>query len=254
MQSSTNPRTSTLIRQRNGYTVLVVQHAITEERSDGQGYTALVAWGADPDHPSPRSDLALIMAGPYYGLDTALYPSQDEVQPSGSAVAWSAIWSGAAVAISVTLILLMIGAGLGFAAVSPWPGLGARASTFTITAGIWLIVAQWLSSMIGGYIAGRLRTRWTGLHTDEVFFRDTAHGLITWSVATIAVVGVAVLVTALSSLGVQPSPPATSPELVDQARKTAATFSIFGGLSMLIGAFVAATSAAIAGRLRDKHP
>ncbi len=25
-------------------------------------------------------------------------------------------------------------------------------------------------------MTGRLRTRWVGIHTDEVFFRDTAHG------------------------------------------------------------------------------
>jgi hypothetical protein len=44
---------------------------------------------------------------------------------------------------------------------------------------------------LGGYIAGRLRTRWVGTHTHEVFFRDTAHGLITWAVATILVAAVA---------------------------------------------------------------
>jgi hypothetical protein len=54
-----------------------------------------------------------------------------------------------------------------------------------VTAAIWLIVTQWLSAAVGGYIAGRLRTRWIGTHTHEVFFRDTAHGLITWAVATL---------------------------------------------------------------------
>lgn len=33
-------------------------------------------------------------------------------------------------------------------------------------------------------MTGRLRTRWVGTHTHEVFFRDTAHGLVTWAVAT----------------------------------------------------------------------
>jgi hypothetical protein len=54
-----------------------------------------------------------------------------------------------------------------------------------VTTAIWLIVIQWVSSAVGGYIAGRLRTRWVGTHAHEVFFRDTAHGFVTWSVATV---------------------------------------------------------------------
>jgi hypothetical protein len=63
--------------------------------------------------------------------------------------------------------------------------------TFTVTAAIWLIVTQWISAGLGGYIAGRLRTRWIGTHTHEVFFRDTAHGLVTWAVATVVVAAIA---------------------------------------------------------------
>jgi hypothetical protein len=104
-----------------------------------------------------------------------------------SAASWPAIFAGAVVAISVSLILLALGSGLGFASISPWPGRGASATTFTVTAAIWLIVTQWLSAALGGYIAGRLRTKWVGTHTHEVFFRDTAHGFVTWSVATVFV-------------------------------------------------------------------
>jgi hypothetical protein len=106
---------------------------------------------------------------------------------SKSAASWPAILAGAFVAIAVSVILLAFGAGLGFAMVSPWPGRGASATGFTVNAAIWLIVSQWISAALGGYIAGRLRTKWVGTHTHEVFFRDTAHGLVTWSVATVAV-------------------------------------------------------------------
>jgi hypothetical protein len=51
-----------------------------------------------------------------------------------------------------------------------------------------------LSSTIGGYLAGRLRTKWTGLHSEEVLFRDTAHGFLAWATAT--VVGAAALASA----------------------------------------------------------
>jgi hypothetical protein len=110
-----------------------------------------------------------------------------EYARAGSTASWSAIIAGAFVAASVSLVLFALGSGLGFAAISPWPGHGVSATTFAVTTAIWLIVMQWVSSGFGGYITGRLRTRWVGTHTHEVFFRDTAHGLVTWAVATVLV-------------------------------------------------------------------
>ena len=104
-----------------------------------------------------------------------------------SAASWPAIIAGAFVAASVSLVLLALGSGLGFASISPWPSHGVSGTTFAVTAAIWLIIMQWVSSAFGGYITGRLRTRWVGTHTHEVFFRDTAHGLVTWAVATVVV-------------------------------------------------------------------
>lgn len=188
-------------------------------------------------------------------LDPKLYPAVHEVEVGGPVLSWAAIWAGAATAIAISLMLLAIGAGLGLAPLSPWPGAGPKITTFAIGAGIWLIVMQWISSAAGGYIAGRMRTRWHSLHSHEVFFRDTAQGLITWSVATIVVAGAAVLVTTLAGLAapVTPDVPVT-PEMAEQAKKAAVTLSLFTGFSMLIGAFIACVAAAIGGDLRDKHP
>ena len=113
-----------------------------------------------------------------------------------SAVSWAAIFAGAVVAIATTLILIALGSGLGFAAASPWPGAGPAITTFAIGVGIWLIVTQWLSSALAGYVTGRLRTKWTGIHTHEVVFRDTAHGLLAWAVSTAIIGGVALAATA----------------------------------------------------------
>jgi hypothetical protein len=103
------------------------------------------------------------------------------------ATSWGAIIAGSAVAVSLSLCLVTLGTGLGFASISPWPDHGLSAGAFTVASTIWLIVTQWLSAAAGGYIAGRLRHRWLATHTHEVFFRDTAHGLITWAVATLFV-------------------------------------------------------------------
>jgi hypothetical protein len=118
------------------------------------------------------------------------------------------------------------------------------ATSFAVTSAIWLIVTQWLSSGFGGYVAGRLRTRWIGTHTHEVFFRDTAHGLITWAVATVLVA--AVLAGAMQS-------PIMGRVDSDAAHTAAAQAAVYTALSMLLGAFIASVSAALGGRLRDQH-
>ena len=271
------------------------------------------------------------------------------VQSFSSAVSWSAIVAGAVAAASVSLILIAVGSGLGLASVSPWPGRGASATTFTVITAMWLVVVQWVASGLGGYLTGRLRTKWARVHTHEVFFRDTAHGFVTWALAT--VIGAFVLASAASAIvgagaeaagtvaagaargaastaanAVSPyqvdalfrstqrdaaagvndgraeagrilAQAATTGELsaadrsyladliadrtgvakpdaeqrvdaamtqikaaevkvrqaADEARKSAAQASIYTALSLLIGAFIASTAAALGGRQRDEH-
>ena len=260
---------------------------------------------------------------------------------AASGIAWPAILGGTFAAAALAMILLALGSGFGLASVSPWPNSGLSATTFTIMAAIWLIIVQWISAALGGYLTGRLRTKWAGVHTHEVFFRDTANGFLAWAVA--AVIGAAVLASAASSLvgggnhvagtnasgasagasqgasGADPSAyyvdmlfrsnhPTTiaaNPEIraeatrifatgvkkdyvpddkayltqlvaasaglsqadaekrvdevtarakadADAVRKAGAYLSIFTGVSMLIGAFIAAAAAALGGRHRDE--
>jgi hypothetical protein len=106
--------------------------------------------------------------------------------PAASAVSWGAIIAGAVAAVATTIILLILGTGIGFSMISPWSGAGASAATVGVSAVIWLIVVQWLSSGVGGFLAGRLRSKWVRLHSNEVFFRDTAHGFLAWAAASVA--------------------------------------------------------------------
>jgi hypothetical protein len=102
-----------------------------------------------------------------------------------SATSWGAIAAGAVGAAALALLLIAFGAGLGLSAVSPWNDSGVAASTFSIATGIYLVIVAVMSSAVGGYLAARLRTRWVGAHTNEVFFRDTAHGFLAWAFATL---------------------------------------------------------------------
>lgn len=286
---------------------------------------------------------------------TASITRETALESSTSGVAWPAVFGGAAAAAASTLILLALGSGFGLASVSPWSNTGASVTTFTVMTAIWLIIVQWFSSELGGYLTGRLRTKWAGLHTHEVFFRDTANGFLSWAVACVLVV--AFLASAATSVmsgatqvaagavsgGAQgvtqaaarsggnpadptgyfvdslyrserPSPNASNQdvrsetarilavgirdgdvsapdktylaqlvatrtglsqadaekrvddviaqqklaelkarEAVDAARKAAAYLSIFIGLSMLIGAFIASAAGALGGRQRDEY-
>jgi hypothetical protein len=216
---------------------------------------------------------------------------------AASAVSWAAIFAGGVGAVATSIILLELGLGLGFASTSAWPNSGASLTTLGVMGGVWLILTQWIASGIGGYLAGRLRTKWTGLHTDEVFFRDTAHGFLAWAIGTVMMVlliafassstlnagsrvaanpAAAQVASTVSAPGaLTPAQPGGMPaqattgnnataaptntpsdetrQTVDQGRKAAAFGSIATALAMLVGAFIAAVSGALGGRLRDEY-
>jgi hypothetical protein len=121
---------------------------------------------------------------------TETYAARDTGLSVASATSWGAIVAGAVTACALSIFLIALGAGLGFSVASPWPGDGLSPRMAMIGAGLYLLVVAMLASTIGGYLAGRLRTKWTGVHTDEVFFRDTAHGLSAWALATLMTVSV----------------------------------------------------------------
>jgi hypothetical protein len=131
-------------------------------------------------------------------IDTVVVAPGDSGASSLSGVSWPSIVAGAVVACAMTLVLLAFGTGLGLSVVSPWSGSGISATTFKITTGLYLIVIAMISSSLGGYIAGRLRSGWDGVERDEVYFRDTAHGFVAWALAS--VLGAAVLATPATSL------------------------------------------------------
>ena len=205
----------------------------------------------------------------------------------GSAVSWSAVLAGAAAAAALSLILLLLGVGLGLSAVSPWGTRGASAEALGIASVVWLAFTQLAASGVGGYLAGRLRVRWRDTDVDEVHFRDTAHGLLTWAVATLfTAVALTASVGAVAGIGVNaanapgaaphvaaaantiaaatgvdgtvtpapastgastPAAPVMDQQAIDAARKTA----LWMFVALLIGAFTASLMATFGGRQRD---
>jgi hypothetical protein len=106
-------------------------------------------------------------------------------ESSVSAVSWAAIAAGAFVAAAISLILLALGAGAGLSSLSPWSTAGVTAKTVGVGALVWLVAMELIAGSLGGYVAGRLRTKWVDVHSHEVYFRDTAHGFLAWAVSLV---------------------------------------------------------------------
>lgn len=166
-------------------------------------------------------------------------------EESQSAVSWDAVLAGAVASIALTFVLLSLSAGFGLKISPRWPnGLAER--DFTPVAGAIFIAAQILASMLGGYLAGRLRTKWLHVHDHEVHFRDTAHGLLAWAASLVGLL----LLGALMAPAAPPASEMTAQEALRAAR-IGAELSLFLGVGALTSAFSASVAAAIGGMRRD---
>lgn len=162
-------------------------------------------------------------------------PAQVKEGPSNnSAVSWAAILAGAAGAAALSLILVILGTGFGFTAVSPWSMEGVSVAKVGFAAILWLSFTQLAASGMGGYLAGRLRIKWAAVHTDEVYFRDTAHGFLTWAIATLLTA--ALLTTAVGT--VVSGAASAGGKAIDTAATLAATDDSNGESNQTIGYFI----------------
>jgi hypothetical protein len=123
----------------------------------------------------------------------------------GPAVSWGAIFAGAVAAAALSFVLLAIGAAIGLSLASPWDfGRQPMSETLAaagIGAAIFLIVVHVVSTGVGGYLAGRLRRKASGLRGDETYFRDTAHGLVVWAVGAVATIFLVGIIAAGAARG-----------------------------------------------------
>jgi hypothetical protein len=129
--------------------------------------------------------MSRVATGLPVGLTQTSYPDSDADDSNSSGVSWGAVIAGAFVAAALSLALLALGTGIGMSSVSPWANSGASAEKIGAGAITWFVLMQLVAFSIGGYLAGRLRTKWVNVHTHEVYFRDTAHGFLVWAVGTV---------------------------------------------------------------------
>jgi hypothetical protein len=207
------------------------------------------------------------------------------VAPRGL-VDWPAIFAGTVVTTAIALVLLTFGGALGLSMSSPYEGEGMAPAAFAIAAGLWLLWVQIVSFGAGGYVAGRLRPRVTGVSEYEVDVRDGLHGLVVWAsgviiAAVIAAATIGGATTAARTAETASDPAAavaavvteeaneaaaeetvTNPEAADEtaterraevARKLTVVSAFITAASLLIGAVIAMFAAGLGGRHRDEQ-
>jgi hypothetical protein len=123
---------------------------------------------------------------------------------------WTPVVAGAFVAAAVSVILIAFGSAIGLSIVSSSPTWRDTSSALAVVSGLYLLLTALVSFGFGGYVAGRLRERWTAsAHTDVVEFRDGTHGLLAWAIAVV-ITGLVAAASA-ASLASKSVEPATSP-------------------------------------------
>lgn len=183
------------------------------------------------------------------GPDIAVVTETSVIEPAPeSAVSWGAILAGAIAAAALSLILLILGVGLGLSSVSPWSFEGVSKETFGWGSIVWLTLTALAASGLGGYLAGRLRTKWTRIHGDETYFRDTAHGFVSWAVATLLTAGLltsaigGVLGTGVKTVGATAGAAASTAGVAAAGAGSAAMGSEEGDLNYWVDSLFRSTS------------
>jgi hypothetical protein len=118
-------------------------------------------------------------------------PATSATSAGASFVEWGAVLAGAFLAAAISFVLLTFGAAIGLSATSPWPNSGVSAKLIATLAVLWAMMQQIGAFMVGGYVAGRMRSRWHEPTQHEVEFRDGLHGGLVWAVGI--VIGAALL-------------------------------------------------------------
>lgn len=171
--------------------------------------------------------------------------------PAELAVSWGAVWAGAVTSVAVSILLTLLAAGFGFTFAFPGVASAGSLAAFTPVVGAGMVAGQVIAGGLGGYVAGRLRGAWIGVHLDEAHFRDTAHGLVAWAVSTVAGLLLAALVLVpysehMAIARALDSAPLTA-AAAERAANVAAQVSFFMAVGLLLSAFVAAVAARVGG-------
>jgi MFS family permease len=111
-------------------------------------------------------------------------PTVGSVDTAAPYVEWTPVIAGALAASALSFVLFTFGSPLGIALASSSLSWRDASVGLAFLSGLYIMLVTFASFGFGGYIAGRLRSRWAAsADTDEVEFRDGVHGLLVWALA-----------------------------------------------------------------------
>ena len=139
----------------------------------------------------------------------------DATSEKAGYISWGAAIAGALIASALSFVLLTFGSAVGLSLVSPWTSTASSAKWAGALAVFWVVAQQIGSFLAGGYVAGRMRTRWQDAKPDEIEFRDGLHGALVWAIG--AIIG------AMLAASVASSVVSTAASAVGKAAETAAS-------------------------------
>jgi hypothetical protein len=129
-----------------------------------------------------------VSAGPHKDIIMAPVEARPAppIEGTFTYVQWGPIVAGALAAAALAFVLHSFAAAIGLSVSSTAPTWRDASIALLVLSGLYLILAALASYGLGGYVAGRMRSRLSAASTpDEVEFRDGGHGLLTWALATL---------------------------------------------------------------------
>jgi hypothetical protein len=110
-------------------------------------------------------------------------PTVPRAALSPLSVQWSAVIAGAIAAAGLSLVLHSFAAAVGLGVSSTAPTWRDASFALVFLSGLYPILAAVASYGFGGYIAGRIASRFES--TVDAEFRDGMHGILMWALATL---------------------------------------------------------------------
>jgi len=142
--------------------------------------------------------------------DTPIVPEDGAVRY----LQWGPIFAGALAAAALAFVLHSFALALGLGVSSTAPTWRDTSFALVLLSGLYLILMALASYSLGGYIAGRTRSGLLAGSLEEIQFRDGAHGLVVWALATLLtaffVLGAAQVASRIAAPSAPASGPATS--------------------------------------------
>jgi hypothetical protein len=121
--------------------------------------------------------------------DEAMVATETRVAPLSEGtvlhVQWGPIIAGAIAAAALALVLHSFAVAIGLSVSSTAPTWRDASLALVLLSGLYLLLAAVLAYGLGGYLAGRVRSRITSGTAEEIEFRDGTHGLLVWALATL---------------------------------------------------------------------